>query len=240
LDDANLVYELEKSKEEILERLGPEHIFSIECPYGTENERVMEFTLARYAAARNRMPEPFLEEINRWNKMLPGSSDKEYVQWQKGPKSATPLEEMTSWIDTCTANDNIWLVLVFHGIEGIGWEPIPGSTIETYFNYIKLKEEDIWVATFRDATKYIRERMHAEVSYAKEENQILIELKHDLDKEIYDYPLTLKTYIPSDWTSTEIRQGDKTWSIENEMDENGHYVQYEAIPNAEEIVLITR
>jgi len=87
LDDVNLVYELEKSKEEIEKYLGPKHTFSIECPYGTENERVMEFTLARYEASRNRMPEPFLEEINRWNKMPPGASDNAYVQWQRGPKS---------------------------------------------------------------------------------------------------------------------------------------------------------
>ena len=32
--------------------------------------------------------------------MPPGTPDKEYVQWQRGPKSDTPIEEMNSWIDT--------------------------------------------------------------------------------------------------------------------------------------------
>ena len=240
LDDINLDYELDKSKEEILNHLGPEHTFSIECPYGTENERVMDFTFERYAAARNRMPEPFLEEINRWNKMSPGSSDKEYVQWQKGPKSATPIEEMTSWIDTCTAHDNIWLVLVFHGIEGIGWEPVPGNVIETYFNYIKSKEEDIWIATFQDVTKYMRERMHASIKYSRENNSIRVEFHHDLDPELYSLPLTLKTYVPSGWESVKISQGEKSWSAVTLSDECGNYIPYMAYPNDDDIVILKK
>ncbi len=237
LDDANLIYELEKSKEEIEKHLGPKHTFSIECPYGTENERVMEFTLARYEAARNRMPEPYLEEINRWNKMPPGVSRKEYVQWQRGPKSSTPLEEMIAWIDSCTTNDNIWLVLVFHGIEGIGWEPIPGDVIDSYFNYIKSKEKDIWVATFQDVTKYMKERMHSIIKYTKAKDTLRIELVSDLDTELYNLPLTLKTYIPQSWESVEIKQGDKSWSSVIEKDEFGSYVLYESNPEAKEILL---
>lgn len=237
LDDANLVYELDKSKKEILNNLGPKHTFSIECPYGTENERVMEFTFERYNASRNRMPQPFLEEINRWNKMHPGTSEKEYVQWQRGPKSKTPVEEMTSWIDTCTTNDNIWLVLVFHGIEGIGWEPIPGSNIEAYFNYIKSKEEDIWVATFQDVTKYMRERMDASIRYSRNHDTIQIELIHDLDPELYNLPMTLKTYVPAAWMNVTFNQEGKSFTIRTEIDEDGHYVQYNALPNAEEIIL---
>jgi len=230
----------EKSKEEILDQLGPEHTFSVECPYGTENERVMEFTLARYEAARNRMPEPFLEELNRWSRMPPGTSEKEYVQWQKGPKSATPIEEMTSWIDTCTAHDNIWLVLVFHGIEGIGWEPVPGNVIETYFNYIKSKEEDIWIATFQDVTKYMRERMHASIKYSRENNSIRVEFHHDLDPELYSLPLTLKTYVPSGWESVKISQGEKSWSAVTLSDECGNYIPYMAYPNDDDIVILKK
>ena len=237
LDDVNLIYELDKSKEEILNHLGPEHTFSIECPYGTENERVIDFTLEKYQAARNRMPEPFLEEINRWNKMPPGSSTKEYVEWQKGPKTATPIEEMTSWIDTCTAHNNIWLVLVIHGIDGIGWEPIPGNVIEAYFNYIKSKEEDIWVATFQDVTKYMRERMNAKLEHNKDGNKIKIRLSHDLDPELYNLPLTLKTYVPSNWKPVEVSQGEKNWLPNIETDEFGSYINYKAYPNGDDIVI---
>ena len=48
LDDANLVYELEKSRQDILDHLGFRHTFSVECPYGTENQRAVRAALLRY------------------------------------------------------------------------------------------------------------------------------------------------------------------------------------------------
>src|SRR5690606_5764448 len=98
----------------ILKQLGPEHTFSAEGPYGTENERVMEYAHKIYPALRNRMPEPYLEELNRSSRKQPGSFDKEYVQWQRGATTKTPMPLMKSWVDTTAVHDNIWLVLVIH------------------------------------------------------------------------------------------------------------------------------
>jgi len=238
LDEVNLLYELEKSKEDILKFLGPEYTFSVECPYGTEDERVMEYMYERYPASRNRMPEAFLEELNRGSRMQPGTSDKEYVQWQRGALSDTSLDQMRAWIDTCTANSNIWLVLVFHGVDGIGWEAIEGDTLKAYFRYIKSNEDKFWVATFKDVAKYVRERMNAEVNFIKEGNKITVGLNHKLDPKLYDLPLTLKTYIPAGWETVEVRQGEKAWFASKERDEDGQYVQYQASPNAKQIVLM--
>ena len=64
LDEVNMLYELEQSKADLLKFLGEESIFSAEGPYGTENERVMEYAHKIYPSLRNRMPETWLEEIN--------------------------------------------------------------------------------------------------------------------------------------------------------------------------------
>jgi peptidoglycan/xylan/chitin deacetylase (PgdA/CDA1 family) len=238
LDEENLLYELEKSKEDILRFLGPEHIFSVECPYGTENERVMEYMYDIYPASRNRMPEPWLEELNRGNRMQPGTSDKEYVQWQRGALSDTSLDQMKAWVDTCTANSNIWLVLVFHGVDDIGWEAIAGDTLEAYFKYIKSNAGKLWVATFKDVAKYIRERMNAEVNYTKEADKIIVEVNHSLDRELYDLPLTLKTYVPSGWENIRVQQREKDLIAKISNDESGRFVRYQAYPNAEEIEVL--
>ncbi len=237
MDEPNLLYELEKSKEDILSNMGSEHTFSVECPYGTEDERVMEYMYERYEASRNRMPEPFLEELNRGSREHPGSFDKEYVQWQRGALSDTSLEQMKAWIDTCNAHNNIWLVLVFHGVDDVGWEAIPGDTLDTYFQYIHSNQDKVWVATFKDVTKYIRERMHAEVVYSNSENRISVQLKHSLDPSLYDLPLTLKTYIPSTWKGVQFSQGDDTQILIPGTDENGHFVQYRAQANMQDIIL---
>ena len=52
------------------------HTFSVECPYGTENERAVRFALERYQLARNRMPDAFVEDIDRFSDTDPASSEK--------------------------------------------------------------------------------------------------------------------------------------------------------------------
>ena len=240
LDDANLDYELEKSRVDILDHLGLGHAFTVECPFGTEDERVVRHALARYPASRNRMPEPFLEELNRWSERDPAASAKEYVQWQRGVLTATPMGEMTGWVDTVARRDNIWLVLVFHGVDGVGWEPKTGAELEAYFGRIKSLESRLWVATFRDVTKYMRERMSGRVTTVRKATSIEVDLRHDLPAEIYDLPLTLKTYVPSGWRSVEVRQRDTAGVVRPARDRQGAYVLYRAWPNVGAVALTKR
>ena len=233
LDDVNLIYELEKSREEILNHLGFQHTFSVECPYGTENERAVSFALERYPLARNFMPDSFVEDLDRASKKDPSESRKEYVRWQRGPVTATPMSLMKSWVDTTAAHDNIWLVLVFHGVDGIGWQPRTSADLKEYFGYIQAKQDRVWVATFQDVAKYMRERMHGEVRSYRYGNVISVVLRDDLKDARYDLPLTLKTSVPPNWPAAEIRQGARVARIEV----TGGYVLYQAEPNAETITL---
>jgi peptidoglycan/xylan/chitin deacetylase (PgdA/CDA1 family) len=237
LDEDNLLYELEKSREDILNKLGVEHTFSAECPYGTENERVMEYAYEIYPALRNRMPAEYLAELNRGNREDPGSFTEEYVQWQRGPLTDTLMELMKSWVDTCLLRDNIWLVLVFHGVEGIGWESKTRDELVEYFDYLNRHRDRIWIATFRDVTKYIRERMNATVKTIREGKAIQVELTHDLDRDMYDLPLTLKTAVPGNWQNVQVMQEGN--ELEARLSHDDGYVQYEAVPNAGIIRLIS-
>ncbi len=238
LDNPNLLYELEKCKEEIQRELGKEHLFSAEAPFGTENERVMEYILDMFPATRNRMPEEFMKEINRSGEFDPKQDyNTPYIQWQRGPLSKTSPELMRSWVDDVLTREDTWLVLVFHGIEGIGWEAIPEPIIREYFEYIHSKKDRIWVATFGDVTKYMRERMHTVVSVNNESNTLTIGLENDLDTEWYNIPLTLKTYVDPLWTKVKVIQNGEAKKIPTEKDEKGNFVQYQAVPNDGKVVL---
>lgn len=237
LDEKNMLYELEKSKEEIYNKLGPEFTFSAECPYGTENERVMEYALNIYPALRNRMPADYLVELNRGSRETPGSFDNEYIQWQRGPLTATPMDLMKSWVDSCMIKDNVWLVLVFHGVEGIGWESKTSEELSEYFNFLKQNQQKLWIATFRDVTKYMRERMNAGVEVKPIGKTLSVKLTHPLDRTMYNYPLTLKTYVPDSWASVDGTQDGEIINIRKLKDEKGDFVLYEAIPNGGEILL---
>ena len=237
LDEPNMLFELEQSKADIIKFLGEKYTFSAECPYGTEDERVMEYAHKIYPALRNRMPEPWLEELNRSNKVEPGTSDKEYVQWQRGPLTDISMKTMKGWVDTCLVHDNIWLVLVFHGVDGIGWEPRTGDELREYFSYMKERQRDLWVATFADVTKYLRERKTTTIQTEVQKQLITVTLTSSLDHTIYDIPLTLKTYIPADWDKIEIIDQSKSINFEIGEDEFGKYALYNVPTRDKEIII---
>lgn len=237
LDSANIVYELQKSKEEILNHLGPKYTFSCEVPYGYETGRVMQIAYPYYPAFRNRMPEPWLKEIDRSNRKHPHPNDKDYVQWQRGTTTKTPMPLMKSWIDSTYDNKDMWLVLVFHGVDSLGYEALTHQTLDEYFQYIKGKQDKLWVATFGDATKYMREREAAKVTSNQNGGKITVMLTHPLDKSMYDLPLTLKTYVPASWKKANIQQGKHKHAASVMKDDKGNYVMYQAQPNQADIVL---
>ena len=176
------------------------------------------------------MPEPFLAELNRSSEVTPGSIEQEYIQWQRGPLSDTPLEQMKQWVDTCLAHNNIWLVLVFHGVEGVGWEPIPADTLDHYFRYMAAGE-DLWVATFRDVAGYMRERMSSQVSVTRKGGEFLVELSHRIDPGLYDMALTLKTIIPDSWEQVSVTQDGQQLNYQIGNDQTGKFITYDALPN---------
>ena len=237
LDEANLRYELEQSKADIRKFMGEEYTFSAECPYGTEDERVMEYAHPVYPALRNRMPAPYLDELNRASQRPPGASDQEYVQWQRGPVTSIGMEEMKSWVDTCLAHRNIWLVLVFHGVDGIGWEPRTGAELEEYFSYMKEREDALWIATFADVTKYLRERKAAKVRSEMQADAMVVQVSSALDAAVYDVPLTLKTYVPESWKATTLDRGGQEELLEAHQDSLGSYVLYDVSPAEGELRL---
>ncbi len=239
MDEQNIRRELRESKAAIRRHLGREHTFTAELPFGTKDERVMSYGLEMFPALRNRMPAPYYTEIPRGSEVQPGTTRTAYTIWQRGPLSDTPTTEMKRWVDVTQQNDHIWLVLVFHGIEGIGWESIPEDELAAYLDYIDARTDDLWVATYKDGTKYVRERMNATVSTSVRKDTVSVELTHSLGGR-YDLPLTLQTYVPSSWSQVQLRQEEVEQTLEVSTDARGPYVQYQARPNGAPVRLMAR
>jgi peptidoglycan/xylan/chitin deacetylase (PgdA/CDA1 family) len=235
LDSVNIAYELEKSKEEIRNQMGEQYTFSAEVPYGFENERVMQIAYKIYPALRNRMPEPWLTELDRFTSKTPAVNTKDYVQWQRGCTTHTPLSLMKSWVDTAVSRRDTWLVLVIHGVDGLGYEALSDTLLNNYFHYIKAMDKNVWIATFGEVTKYMRERESSLVKNNNAGDKIEISLSHSLDKSMYDVALTLKTYVPSGWKIVHVRQGKRSFELSVKTDDKGSYVVYRAYPNKEHV-----
>jgi len=230
LDDANNAYELEKSTDDIREQLGARHTFSVEAPYGIDDQRVRPSVTSRFPLARNWVTDPFMDGILRGDSRDPSKTTRQYMQWQRGPAATTTLETMKGWVDTSLAN-GIWLVLVFHGVEGIGYEALPTEIVRAYFDYVRGHEDRLWVATYQDGAKYARERVASSVETKVAGEAIEVSVKHSLDPKLYDVPLTAKTTIPADWRIARFRQGAETRWLPVHRGEGEPYVLYRIAPD---------
>jgi peptidoglycan/xylan/chitin deacetylase (PgdA/CDA1 family) len=237
IDDANLIHEMVMSRDEIYEQLGPKHTFSMAIPYGARNERVLRITNMVYPALRDTMNDPFFREVNRGTPENAVCAESEYVKWMHEPLRRVPLEELKSWVDVTVSSDNIWHIPVLHGVDGIGWEALPGELLQEYFGYIRSKDDALWIATFGDVTKYIRARMNSKVNTIHEGGRIAVSLTHNLDPDLYDLPLTVKTYVPHEWKEVRVTQGNDTTVLSSRIDTFGTYVLYQAVPNSVQSVL---
>ncbi len=256
-DTENMKYELLMAKEEIEENLGRRHTFSAEIPHGIENPRVMEFANRYIPTLRNRLSLPYLQEINRWSRVTPYGSGRHYIQWQRGPRSSTSLDIMKSWADTCMKYNNVWLVLTFHGIDGIGYEPKTSADFRSFVSYVNENKDKFWIATFQDVVKYIKIRMASSVTQMVETLdvegdrteimntdkvpiRIFVALRNNLDKEIYNTPLTLKTYLPPEWKDATIVYKGEILPHKTGSDKNGKYVIYNTFPNTTSVIISRR
>jgi len=66
---------------------------------------------------------------------------------------------------------------------------------------------------------------------------ITVVLQHDLTDAAYDLPLTLKTDVPTEWAAVDVRQGDRSLRVAIRRDGANAYVDYPAMPNAEDVTL---
>ena len=230
LNEANIAYEIEKSNEDIREQLGAKHTFSVEAPYGIDDPRVRPVVASRFPLTRNWVTDAFMDGILRGDSKDPANSAREYMQWQRGPAARTPIETMKGWVDTSLSH-GIWLVLVFHGIEGIGYEALPTEIVRAYFDYIREHEGRLWVATFQDGAKYARERVNSTVETKLAGDAIEVSVKHSLDPKLYDVPLTARTTIPGDWKIARFLQGDEIRWLPIHREEAEPYVLYRIAPN---------
>jgi peptidoglycan/xylan/chitin deacetylase (PgdA/CDA1 family) len=230
LDEPNILYEAMKADEDIRRQMGKTHAFSIEAAYGIHDPRVEQILVPRFPITRNWVTDPFMDGILRGDNRDPGKMKKEYVQWQRGLLTKTPVEEMTGWVDTSLAS-GAWLVLVIHGVEGIGYQPVPAAHLRAYFDYMKRNEQRLWVATFRDAAKYARERMASKIATRRAGDAIEVSVTHTLDSSIYDLPLTARTPVPTEWTSVRFTQGAEKRTLPVHREVGNPYVMYRIVPN---------
>ena len=129
--------------------------------------------------------------------------------------------------------------IIFHGIgPSAEWGgQKDGDAFVALLDYLVDKKDLVWSETFTKIYKYAGERDHSHVATEEvSDNGIRVTLTSELDTTpgMFDYPVTLRTYVPLDWKTCTVQQANHSavYSVE------GGVVQYSALPNAGEISIL--
>lgn len=147
-------------------------------------------------------------EAGQWfNLMVQGVND-----------DGVDISVRNNWVDTAI-DDRVWLIEMWHNVmpeDDGGYQTILIPEAEEHLDYIKVKSEGnaIWVATFDEAVKYIREKQNVEITAYIDGNKLYVYAEF-MDDEIsystFNQPLTVYVDIPDGWTveqTDEIKQSD--------------------------------
>jgi len=154
-----------------------------------------------------------------------------------GSKSrAAYSHEINKYVDNVLANKQ-WLILLAHGI-GTGANAMSDTAFTKHFEYVASKRTDLWICTFGDATRYLREKQHATIlTIDSTASKIAIALTHNLDTLIFDYPLTLKTKLPVGWSNVKVTQGTVSKDYTPVVENGNAMLYFDAKPNGGTIFL---
>lgn len=109
------------------------------------------------------------------------------------------------WVDYAIENHQ-WLIEMWHNVaekEDGYYQTILKKDAEEHIKYISKckREQQIWVATYSEATKYLRAKQAITVNAYFVDNCIYVlteVVDEKIPKEIFDYPITVKIDLPDD------------------------------------------
>jgi len=129
-----------------------------------------------------------------------------------------------------------WLITYYHSLDGTDYGFWTIDTFIAYLGYLETK--DLWVGTFGSVVKYIKERESANLSlHLSSENQIVLSLTDTLDNDIFNEPLTIRSEVPSSWTSVLVQQGASAITVAPVVEGTQTVIYYTGIPDGGLIAL---
>ena len=147
---------------------------------------------------------------------------------------------MNSYADQA-ASQNGWATTCHHGIgnESHGWAVTNLNAVKDHLKYLDQNRDKIWIETFGNVARYIKERDAASVKVqSSDENNITIEVTHNLgDDSIFNYPLSIRRPLPDGWTQAEVIQDEKEVEDTIITVDSKKYVMFKAVPNGGDVVI---
>ncbi|MDQ8202161.1 polysaccharide deacetylase family protein [Pelagicoccus sp. SDUM812003] len=145
-----------------------------------------------------------------------------------------PDDGMISGADNA-ADSGSWLVWLLHGIDDDpACCPISSQELEASLDHVTADPSKWWVETFGNVSRYIQERDTSTLSVVSEEaNSITLQLTHELDNEVFNYPLSLRRPLPSGWADASVTQNGS--EVPSEIVDGK--LMFDVVPNGGDILI---
>ncbi|MCQ2608580.1 MAG: glycosyl hydrolase family 8 [Bacteroidales bacterium] len=131
-----------------------------------------------------------------------------------------------------------WVVFLTHGITGetngnATYSPTPISAITGALDWAKENDSKVWVATFRDAILYAKERdalSLSEKTVSSTSYQLTASVNISSTVVTYDYPITVRRVMPASWKNIAVATGGKDIEVKTVTVGSTVYAQFDVVP----------
>lgn len=242
-------YEIAQSKTQI-ESLYPKYdVLTFAIPYGGMSDDAYDFAAKHYYGIRTTqngvqtLDPDFSREYGSWSKMYSPVTYMSNFDYAENPE-----EKQWQWIKTTIDNAaNGWYIPITHRVGDVENTDLTYAMADKMFAYIaQLKNEGkVWVTTYSEAVKYVRERQNSTVRAYNESGTIYVnvdmtDITEDglpLDPDVFNTPLTVKVSVPATYGTIYYTVAGKEYTAEPFSDGSNNYVYVNIIPNAGPIEL---
>ena len=215
-------YELAGSRAQIDAQITTQKTISLAYPYGDSNASVVSIARNYYIFARG---------------ISCGLNSDPYDFYNLKACSPDVGDDIYAQADAAELQRKL-LVVYIHSLDGGSdcWGSWVIDMWTTYLDYLKRK--NLWIGPVGAAVKYIKERGSSTISVlSSSSDQIVLSLTDTLDDTIYNQPLTIRSEVPSGWTTVRIQQGGSDVALPSALEGSTRVVYYNVVPDGGFITL---
>ena len=237
-------YEIAESRTVISALFPKDDIITFAIPYGGMSDAAYDVAAEHYYAIRTTrygvqsLDPGFSREYGSWSMMYSPATYQSSFDYAEDPAA-----KQWEWIKT--AIDNAaggWYIPITHRVGDVEETDLTYAMADKMFAYIAgLRDEGkVWVTTYSEAVKYVRERQNSTARAYIEGGSIYVEVSMTdvtadglaLDADVFNTPLTVRVEVPSEYGTIYYTTAEREYVAEPFSDGSKNYVYVNVAPNS--------
>lgn len=144
------------------------------------------------------------------------------------------------------ASQNQWGVYLLHGMAPVAsgesdYSQTSPDALKGCLAYLDKNRSKVWVETFGNVARYIKERDAASVKEKESTaEKIVVEVTDNLADSIYNFPLSIRRPLPDGWETAYVSQKEKAVDDTIITDGSKKYIMFKAVPNGGDVVILPK